>query len=76
MLAASGLAALVAAPLGVVADAAGLRAAIYMTAGLAGLATIFAARLPKAGRLAEVATGGAQAQEESDAAGKNSPATT
>jgi FSR family fosmidomycin resistance protein-like MFS transporter len=78
VLAASGLAALVAAPLGVVADAAGLRAAIYMTAGLAAMATIFAARLPKAGRLAEVATmqAAAPAQEELEAAGEKSPATT
>ena len=78
VLAASGLAALVAAPLGVVADAAGLRAAIYLTAGLAALATIFAARLPKAGRPAEGVTvlAAAPVQEESEASGENSPATT
>jgi len=74
VLAASGLASLVAAPLGVVADGSGLGAAIYVTAGLAAMATLFATRLPHAGRPGQ--TMAASEVKESDTRGENSPATT
>jgi FSR family fosmidomycin resistance protein-like MFS transporter len=70
VLAASGLAALVAAPLGVVADSVGLGSAIYFTAGLAALATGFATRLPRGGRPEPVAHAQAAALP-----AENSPAT-
>jgi hypothetical protein len=75
VLAASGLASLVAAPLGVVADSAGLRSAIHFTAGLAALATLFATRLPQGGRPAQ-GTRVTAGLEESSAQRENSPATT